>query len=83
MGEGGVWGREECGGRSVECGGRSVRERGGYGGSQLIVYVTTVLMTILFSARKRMSVVVRTPDGTIKLFCKGAVSQLKLVVLAG
>ena len=75
----GVWEREEGG----ECGGRSVGERGEYGGSQLIVYVTTVLMTVfLFSARKRMSVVVRTPDGTIKLFCKGAVSQLKAVVLA-
>ena len=28
----------------------------------------------LSSDRKRMSVIVRTPDGTIKLFCKGAVS---------
>ena len=84
VGEGGGWrvGRSvgEGGGWRV---GRSVGERGEYGGSQLIVYVTTVLMTVfLFSARKRMSVVVRTPDGTIKLFCKGAVSQLKPVVLA-
>eukprot|EP00731_Ephydatia_muelleri_P030919 Em0022g433a len=28
------------------------------------------------SARKRMSVIVRTPDGTIKLFCKGADSVI-------
>ena len=77
--EGGVW--EKCGrGRRVECGGR---ERRVWRVSTHCVCHNCVDDFILFSARKRMSVVVRTPDGTIKLFCKGAVSQLKLVVLAG
>ena len=71
-----VWEREGCGVWGEECGGRERR-----------VWTHCVCHNcvddfILFSARKRMSVIVRTPDGTIKLFCKGAVSQLKLVVLA-
>lgn len=32
-----------------------------------------LLFTI--STRKRMSVIVRTPEGKIKLYCKGAVSS--------
>lgn len=30
--------------------------------------------SLYFSARKRMSVVVRTPSGKLRLYCKGAVS---------
>jgi len=29
------------------------------------------------STRKRMSVVIRTPEGKIKLYCKGAVSGIR------
>ena len=35
---------------------------------------TDFVFSFIFSTRKRMSVVVRTPEGKIKLYCKGAVS---------
>lgn len=31
-------------------------------------------VSFFYSNRKRMSVVVRTPDGKLRLYCKGAVS---------
>lgn len=37
-------------------------------------WTTDVVFSFIFSTRKRMSVVVRTPEGKIKLYCKGAVS---------
>lgn len=39
-------------------------------------YATDVVFSFIFSTRKRMSVVVRTPEGKIKLYCKGAVSTI-------
>ena len=35
-----------------------------------------IVYYFIFSTRKRMSVVVRTPEGKIKLYCKGAVSTI-------
>ena len=37
---------------------------------------TDVVFCFVSSTRKRMSVVVRTPEGKIKLYCKGAVSTI-------
>lgn len=36
---------------------------------------TEVFYYYAYSTRKRMSVIVRTPEGKIKLYCKGAVSS--------
>ena len=36
---------------------------------------TEVFYCYAYSTRKRMSVIVRTPEGKIKLYCKGAVSS--------
>ena len=39
---------------------------------------TEVFYYCAYSTRKRMSVIVRTPEGKIKLYCKGAVSSVTL-----
>ena len=39
-----------------------------------VYWATDVVFSFFSSTRKRMSVVVRTPEGKIKLYCKGAVS---------
>ena len=39
---------------------------------------TEVFYYYAYSTRKRMSVIVRTPEGKIKLYCKGAVSSDRL-----
>uniref|UniRef100_A0AAR2JKG0 Phospholipid-transporting ATPase n=1 Tax=Pygocentrus nattereri TaxID=42514 RepID=A0AAR2JKG0_PYGNA len=41
---------------------------------QIVFLITMVMMIVIFSpsARKRMSVIMRTPSGKIRLYCKGA-----------
>lgn len=47
--------------------------------STLIFITKNIYLSLLYySTRKRMSVVVRTPDNKIKLLCKGAVSRYML-----